>query len=85
MSSPVFCLHYEKKNDPKNKKLPKTRKCLSVIEPAEMGLHGTFGNLHTYLLFRTAQLPSVSGAIMGPGCTRAVSLQRHRPAQRVAG
>lgn len=43
-----------------------TRKCLTVIELAEMGLHGTFGNLHTYLLFRAVQLQSVSGGVSGP-------------------
>ena len=34
-----------------------------MIELAEMVLHGTFGNLHTYLLFRAGQLQSVSGAV----------------------
>ena len=37
-----------------------------MIELAEMGLHGTFGNLHTYLLFRAGQLQSVSGAVSVP-------------------
>ncbi|KAK2867003.1 hypothetical protein Q8A67_025120 [Cirrhinus molitorella] len=32
------------------------------MEPRRMGLHATFGNLHTYLHFRAAQLLSVSGA-----------------------
>lgn len=54
-------------------KSPKTWKCLTVIELAEMGLHGTFGNLHTYLLFRAAQLQSVSGGRQCPGCTQAAS------------
>lgn len=44
-------------------KLLKTWKCLTVIELAEMGLHGTFGNLHTYLLLAAVQLQSVSGAV----------------------
>lgn len=38
-----------------------------MIEPAEMGLHGTFGNLHTYLLFTAPQLQSVSGGPVAPG------------------
>ena len=37
-----------------------------MIELAEMGLHGTFDNLHTYQLFRAAQLQSVSGAVGAP-------------------
>lgn len=51
-------------------KMLKTWKCLTVIELAEMGLHGTFGNLHTYLLFGAAQLQSVSGAVSGPAAPK---------------
>ena len=51
-------------------KLLKTWKCLTVIELAEMGLHGTFGNLHTYLLFRAVQLQSVSGAVSAPAAPK---------------
>lgn len=60
----LFSIHNTEKsrNEPKVKLL-KTWKCLTVIELAEMGLHGTFGNLHTYLLFRAVQLQSVSGAV----------------------
>lgn len=36
-----------------------------VIELAEMALHGTFSNLHTYHLFRAAQLPSVLSVVNG--------------------
>lgn len=39
---------------------------MTMIELAEMGLHGTFGNLHTYLHFRAGQLQSVSGAACAP-------------------
>ncbi len=35
---------------------------MTMMEPRRMGLHATFGNLHTYLHFRAAQLLSVSGA-----------------------
>lgn len=44
-----------------------------MIEPAEMGLHGTFGNLHTYLLFRAVQLQSVSGGVGGPAAPKSLS------------
>lgn len=51
-------------------KLLKTWKCLTVIELAEMGFHGTFGNLHTYLLFRAVQLQSVSGVVSTPAAPK---------------
>lgn len=51
-------------------KLRKTWNCLTVIELAEMSLHGTFSNLHTYLLFRAAQLQSVSGAVSAPAAPK---------------
>lgn len=35
---------------------------MTMMEPQRMGLHATFGNLHTYLHFIAAQLLSVSGA-----------------------
>lgn len=35
---------------------------MTMMELQRMGLHATFGNLHTYLHFREAQLLSVSGA-----------------------
>lgn len=35
---------------------------MTMMEPRRMGLHATFGNLHTYLHFIAAQLLSVSGA-----------------------
>lgn len=39
-----------------------TKAPMTMMEPRRTSLHGTFGNLHTYLHFREAQLPSVSGA-----------------------
>ena len=44
---------------PKCSPLKLGEKALTMIELAEMGLHGTFGNLHTYLHFRAGQLQSV--------------------------
>lgn len=67
-----FCFIHDtekSRNEPKMKLL-KTWKCLTVIERAEMGLHGTFGNLHTYLLFRAVQLQSVSGAVSAPAAPK---------------
>ena len=49
-------------NEPKMQpRLRKVEKRMTMIELAKMGLHGTFGNLHTYLHFRAGQLQSVSG------------------------
>lgn len=65
-------------------KLLETWKCLTVIELAEMGLHGTFGNLHTYLLFRAAQLQSVSGAVSALAAVRLLPPLTALPADRGA-
>lgn len=43
---------------------------LGKSEVAKMGLHGTFGNLHTYLLFRAVQLQRVSGAVGAPAAPK---------------
>lgn len=73
-------LFFSQHRNPKMK-LHKTWKCLTVIELAEMGLHGTFGNLHTYLLFRAAQLPRVSGAVSTLAAPKLLPLS-HCPARR---